>query len=87
MFRPTRGAGRSSGWPGRLEALTLLGDRARVEQEAPPLASTETVFAPFALRALGLVRGDEEPVREAAARFRAMGLDWHADQSWVKAVS
>jgi hypothetical protein len=33
---------------------------------------------PFALCALGLVRRDEALVGQAAERFEAFGLEWHA---------
>jgi hypothetical protein len=33
---------------------------------------------PFALRALGLVREDDALVGQAAERFEAFGLEWHA---------
>jgi predicted ATPase len=86
------GPAEEGGWafvgrPARLEALTLIGDRARVEDEAPPLASSGTIFAPFALRALGVLRGDDGLVQEAADRFRALGLDWHAEQNWPSGVT
>ncbi len=65
----------------RLDALLALGDRARLEQEARSLLRPGTLFEPFALRALGVVREDEELVARAAERFDAMGLDWHAAQT------
>jgi hypothetical protein len=36
---------------------------------------------PFALRALGRVRGDRSLIEQALARFEEMRLDWHADQT------
>jgi hypothetical protein len=36
---------------------------------------------PFALRALGSVREDEALLKEAADRFEAIGLDWHAAET------
>ena len=36
---------------------------------------------PFALRALGIVRSDEALIAQADERFRALRLDWHADQT------
>jgi hypothetical protein len=65
----------------RLEALAAMGDRERVEREAPFLAKPKTYLEPFAMRALGQVREDERLVREAAARFEEMGLRWHAGQT------
>ena len=36
---------------------------------------------PFMLRALGLAREDDGLLAQADERFRALGLDWHADQT------
>jgi hypothetical protein len=47
----------------------------------PAVLRPHTYLEPFALRALGLVREDEELIREAIDRFRAMELDWHAAQT------
>jgi class 3 adenylate cyclase len=66
---------------GRLEALAVLGERAAVEEEAPPLLRRRTYLEPFALRALGQVREDEELIRQALARFEAMQLGWHAERT------
>jgi hypothetical protein len=66
----------------RLDALARLGRREQAEEEAGPLLRLEgTLLEPFALRALGQVRGDRELVRRALERFEAMGLQWHADQT------
>jgi class 3 adenylate cyclase len=65
----------------RLEALTALGRRDRVEAEATPLLRPNTYLEPFALRALGIVRDDQPLVEEAVTRFEALGLDWHADET------
>jgi hypothetical protein len=64
-----------------LDALVALGDRERIEAEAPKRLKPRTYAEPFALRALGVARGDRKLLREAATRFQAMGLDWHADQT------
>ena len=63
-----------------MDALAALDDRAAVEGEAPALLRS-TYLAPFALRALGRVRRDEELVQQAAASFEALGLSWHAGQT------
>jgi hypothetical protein len=60
------------------DALVALGDRARIEAEAPQWVRPGTYVEPFALRALGTAREDEPLLSEAASRFEAMGLDWHA---------
>ena len=65
----------------RLDALAALGDRKGVEDEALPLLRPDTFLEPFALRALGLVREDAELVERAIARFDAMGLDRHAEET------
>jgi DNA-binding SARP family transcriptional activator len=65
----------------RLDALAALGRREAVEAEAPRWLQPKTYLEPFALRALGLVRGDEQLVADAADRFAAMGLDWHASRT------
>ena len=67
----------------RLDALAALRDRARVEEEAPPLIRPNTYLEPFALRALGIVREDEKLVEQALARFESMGLGWHAGETRV----
>jgi hypothetical protein len=65
----------------RLDALAALGRRERVEEEAEPLLQPNTYLEPFALRALGLVREDDELIVQAIHRFDSMGLDWHADET------
>jgi tetratricopeptide (TPR) repeat protein len=65
----------------RLDTLVALGDREAVEREAAPLVERTSYLQPFALRALGRVREDEELVRRALAVFESMGLDWHAERT------
>jgi hypothetical protein len=62
----------------RLDALAAIRERDRLESEATRIASGSTYLEPFALRALGLVRGDEQLVERAAERFAVLGLDWHS---------
>jgi hypothetical protein len=64
----------------RIDALAALRDR-RVEEDAPRLLQAGTYIEPFALRALGIVREDETLVGRANDRLRAIGLDWHAEQT------
>jgi hypothetical protein len=52
-----------------------------VEEEASPLLRPNTYLEPFALRALGLMRKDENLVTQAIERFQALGLDWHAAET------
>jgi class 3 adenylate cyclase/tetratricopeptide (TPR) repeat protein len=66
----------------RLEAMVRLGDRAGVEADVEPLLGyKQTYVEPFALRAVGQVRGDRSLIEEGLARFEALGLDWHAEQT------
>jgi class 3 adenylate cyclase len=76
------------GWMGRidaaatlLEALVTLGARKWIENTAPEFLRPGTYVEPFALRALGIARDDGRMVDEASRRFRAMGLDWRADET------
>ena len=65
----------------RLDGLAALRESARLEEEAPPLLRPSTYLEPFALRALGIVREDPKLVEQALARFAAMGLEWHAEET------
>jgi hypothetical protein len=65
----------------RLDALAALKERSLVERDAPALLQPGTYLEPFALRALGTVRDDEALLEQAAGRFQAMGLTWHAEQT------
>jgi class 3 adenylate cyclase/tetratricopeptide (TPR) repeat protein len=65
----------------RLDGFVALGRREEVEEEASRRARSGTYLEPFALRALGQVRGDKSLIDRAAARFEAMGLAWHAGQT------
>jgi DNA-binding SARP family transcriptional activator len=65
----------------RLDGLAALRRRDAVEQEASLLLAPRTYLEPFALRALGLVREDAALLEQAAARFDAMELAWHAAQT------
>jgi hypothetical protein len=65
----------------RLDALAILGHSDRVEAESPRLLAPGTYPEPFALRALGLVRGDGSLMLQAIDRFQRLGLGWHAAQT------
>jgi hypothetical protein len=67
--------------PTFLDALVALGDRGRIEAEAPKWLKPGIYAEPFALRALGVVREDEQLLNEAVAHFEAMGLEWHASET------
>ena len=64
-----------------LDALAALGDRKRIEAEAPRWLQHGTFDEPFALRALGVARGDRALLKQALERFETMGLSWHAEQT------
>ena len=64
-----------------LDALAALGDRERIEAEAPKWLQAGTFGEPFALRALGIARSDRTLLRQALERFEAMELSWHAEQT------
>jgi class 3 adenylate cyclase/tetratricopeptide (TPR) repeat protein len=68
-------------WAALLDGLAGLGDRARIEAEAPAWVRPDAYVAPFAARALGIVRDDRGLLAEAAERFERMGLEWDADQT------
>ncbi len=68
-------------WATRLDALAALGLGDLVEAEAPAFVRTRTYIEPFALRALGAVRRDDELLAKADERFRSLGLEWHAAQT------
>ena len=65
----------------RLDALAALGRRDSLERDAPSLLRAGTYLEPYALRALGLVREDSTLLEQAADRFAAMSLAWHAAQT------
>ena len=64
-----------------LDALAALREGERIEGEAPRFLQAGTITEPFALRALGIVRGDDELLAEADDRFAALGLEWHRAQT------
>ena len=63
----------------RLDVLAVIGNEQTIESEAMP--SPNGYLEPFMLRAVGIVRGDDGLLTQADERFRALGLDWHADQT------
>ena len=62
----------------RLDVFAIVGSAADIEGAFAPSGS---YVEPFANRALGVARGDEALLAVADRRFRALGLDWHADQT------
>ena len=65
----------------RLDALLALGEKERLENEAAPFLCEEGYTRPFALRALGISRGDRSLLDQAVAHFEAMGLEWRAAET------
>ena len=65
----------------RLDALLALGEKERLENEAAPFLCEEGYTHPFALRALGISRGDRSLLDRAVAHFEAMGLEWRAAET------
>jgi class 3 adenylate cyclase len=65
----------------KLDAMVMLRDRSAVEAQAPAYVKPRTYLEPFALRALGIVREDEELLGQAVERFDALGLNWHTDRT------
>lgn len=63
-----------------LDAFAALGLRERAEEAAGDVAGS-AYLEPFALRSLGVVRGDHGLLEEAAASFDALGLGWHAGET------
>jgi hypothetical protein len=64
-----------------IDALAALRDRAQVESYASEFLQPKTYLEPFALRALGLVRGDAALIERALRRFEEFGLTWHAERT------
>jgi len=65
----------------RLDALVALGRNDLIESEAPVLVQAGTMVEPFALRALGAAREDDELLADADEGFVALGLEWHRSQT------
>ena len=65
----------------RFDALAALGRRR--ELESWPGIEPGTYLEPFHLRALGVVREDEDLIEHAADAFERLGLAWHAEQTRV----
>lgn len=64
----------------RLDAFVALGRADEVEEDAVCHAQPGTYLEPFALRTLGVIRGNQAIVAQAQERFHALGLDWYARQ-------
>jgi len=64
-----------------LDGLVELGDRERIEAVAPLCLDANLFSTPFAMRALAFARRDPMLLEEAAARFEAMHLERHAQET------
>jgi len=65
----------------RLDALGAIRDSSQIEQVAPAYIGHGLLLEPFALRALGIVRGDDELLSRADALFVERNLEWHRSQT------
>jgi class 3 adenylate cyclase len=65
----------------RLDAFIALRRYELIEHEAQELTQPGTIVEPFALRALGVARRDDELLERADTRFRELGLEWHRSQT------
>jgi class 3 adenylate cyclase len=65
----------------RLDASVAFRRFDLTEGEAPVFVQPGIVLEPFALRALGAVRGDDDLLAKADERFAALGLEWHRAQT------
>jgi hypothetical protein len=65
----------------RLDLLVALRRVEAIELEAPSLVEPGTLVEPFALRALGVARDDDDLLARADALFADLGLGWHRAQT------
>ncbi len=67
--------------PAVLDTLVALRDHEAIEMVAPRWLRAGTYAEPFAMRALGVARGDAELLDEASRRFETIGLRWRAEET------
>lgn len=65
----------------RIDALLAFGRRDLVELELPVFLQPGIVLEPFALRALGATRRDDDLLARADELFTGLGLEWHRAQT------
>ncbi|HEU5207225.1 MAG TPA: AAA family ATPase [Gaiellaceae bacterium] len=65
----------------RMDALVTLGRADDIEAEGPQLVQAGTSVEPFALRALGVARRDDDLLARADELFVALGMQWHRAQT------
>jgi class 3 adenylate cyclase len=70
-----------SGVSTRFDVLVALGRAPEAIEDAERHALPGTYLEPFALRTLGVARGDPVLVAQAQKRFHALGLEWYAAQT------
>ena len=70
-----------NGVAARLDAFVVVGRAAEAVEDAERHAVPGTYLEPFALRTLGIARGDQALVAQAQERFHALGLGWYAAQT------
>jgi hypothetical protein len=61
-----------------LDALAALGDAKRLEADAAEYLESDSVLTAFAMRALGILRGDQVLLEAAASRFEEFGFNAQA---------
>jgi class 3 adenylate cyclase/tetratricopeptide (TPR) repeat protein len=69
-----------------LDALAALGDAEGLNAGAPEFLETDSVLKAFAMRALGIVRGDPSMMEGAASQFEAFGFDAQAASTRLLAL-
>jgi hypothetical protein len=65
----------------RLDAFVAVGRAEEAVEDAERHAVPGTYLEPFALRTLGVARGDPPLIARAQERFEAIGLRWYAAQT------
>jgi class 3 adenylate cyclase/tetratricopeptide (TPR) repeat protein len=65
----------------RLDVLAIAGSVSDVEATAQLVGRPSSYLEPFATRARSIVRDDETLLVQAQRQFRALRLDWYADQT------
>ena len=67
--------------PAVLDTLVALRDLEAIEMVAPRWLRPGTYAEPFAIRALGVARGDADLLDEASRRFQTIGLRWRVEET------
>jgi hypothetical protein len=67
--------------PAVLDTFVALRDHEAIEMSAPRWLRAGTYAEPFAMRALGVARGDADLLDEASKRFETIGLRWRAEET------